>query len=322
VGELGAAVADHEADDTHEEEDAPVSERERGGGAEEGREGHGCPWSIPTRRRNAGNRPGPDTVPIGTSRGKGTDVENVNLFVAVLAGAASFLSPCVLPLIPGYISLMSGYSMRDLSGGEVSMRRVVGSTVLFIAGFSVVFVALGATATSLSRFLQQTIFTQIAGWIVILMGVFIAVTAVWTPSFLLPVLRERRFEMHKARRFGRFAPPVMGMAFAFGWTPCIGPFLAVALTLGASSETVGRGMLVLLFYSIGLGIPFLVTSLALAKAFSAFDWVKRHIIPITVVSGVSLAVFGVLMVTGRLSMLSSFFTDLMIRLGLDRLASV
>ncbi len=244
------------------------------------------------------------------------------LIAAVFAGAASFISPCVLPLIPGYVSLMSGYSMKELSDGDVSMGKVVGSTALFIGGFSIVFVALGATATSLSRFLQQTVFTQIAGWIVIFMGIFIAVTAVWTPSFLLPVMRERRFEMHKARRFGVFAPPLMGMAFAFGWTPCIGPFLATALTLGASSDTVGQGMIVLLFYSIGLGVPFLVTSLALAKAFSAFDWVKKRLVPITVVSGLSLSVFGVLLVTGQISALSSFFSELMLRLGLDRFASV
>ncbi|HHC08576.1 MAG TPA: cytochrome C biogenesis protein [Actinobacteria bacterium] len=244
------------------------------------------------------------------------------LIAALFAGAASFISPCVLPLIPGYVSLMSGYSMQELSSGEVSMRRVVGSTLWFVAGFTVVFVALGATATSISALLRRSIFTEIAGWVVIVMGVFIAVTAVWTPSFLLPLMRERRFEMHRARRFGAFAPPIMGMAFAFGWTPCIGPFLATALTLGASSETVGQGMVVLGIYSVGLGVPFLATSLGLAKAFSAFEWVKRRIVPITVASGLALAAFGVLMVTGRIAELSSFFTDLMLRTGLDRFASV
>jgi len=101
-------------------------------------------------------------------------VSGVSLVVAVFAGAASFISPCVLPLLPGYISLMSGYSMQELAEGNVSMRRVVGATGLFIGGFTVVFVALGATATSLSRFLQQAVFTQIAGWVIILMGLFIA----------------------------------------------------------------------------------------------------------------------------------------------------
>jgi len=248
-------------------------------------------------------------------------VSGVSLVVAVFAGAASFISPCVLPLLPGYISLMSGYSMQELAEGNVSMRRVVGATGLFIGGFTVVFVALGATATSLSRFLQQAVFTQIAGWVIILMGLFIAVTAVWTPRVLLPMMRERRFEMGRARRFGVFAPPLMGMAFAFGWTPCIGPFLATALTLGASQDTVGEGMLVLFFYALGLGIPFLVTSLALTKALAAISWVKRRLVPITVVSGLALALFGVLMVTGQLSALSSFFSDLMLRLGLERFAT-
>ena len=112
----------------------------------------------------------------------------VSLIAALLAGAASFLSPCVLPLLPGYVSLMSGYDMAELAEGNVSMKRVVGRTALFILGFSSVFVALGATATSLSGFLNQSIFTTIAGWAIIAMGLFIAYTAVWTPSWLLPAI--------------------------------------------------------------------------------------------------------------------------------------
>lgn len=247
------------------------------------------------------------------------NLTEVNLVAAVLAGAASFLSPCVLPLLPGYISLMSGYSMQELSEGNVSMRRVVGMTGLFVLGFTVVFVGLGATATSLSAWLAKPILSVIAGWVIVAMGVFIAVTAVWTPSWLLPVMRERRVEARGARRLGYFGPPLMGAAFAFGWTPCIGPFLASALLLGSTSDTVWQGMLVLLFYSLGLGIPFLLTSLLLAKAFSAFDWVKRHFTAITVVSGVALAVFGLMMVTGQVVRLSSSFADLLDWLGLSRL---
>ena len=160
----------------------------------------------------------------------------VNLVAAVLAGAATFLSPCVLPLLPGYISLMSGYSMQELAEGDVSMRRVVGMTGLFVLGFTTVFVGLGATATSISSWLANPAFTVIAGWVIVVMGLFIAITAVWTPSWLLPVMRERRVESHGARRFGYFGPPIMGAAFAFGWTPCIGPFLASALLLGTSDE--------------------------------------------------------------------------------------
>jgi cytochrome c-type biogenesis protein len=246
----------------------------------------------------------------------------VSLFAALLAGTASFLSPCVLPLLPGYVSLMSGYDMAELAEGNVSMRRVVGRTGLFVLGFSAVFVGLGATATSLSGFLNQSIFTTIAGWLIIAMGLFIAVTAVWTPSFLLPVMKDRRMESSGASRLGLLGPPVMGAAFAFGWTPCIGPFLASALLLGANSDTVAEGMLVLLFYSIGLGIPFLLTSILLAKAFSAFNWVKRYLTQITVISGLMLAFFGVLMVTGRITDLSAFFSDLLVKLGLDGLAEV
>ena len=195
----------------------------------------------------------------------------VSLIAALFAGAASFLSPCVLPLLPGYVSLMSGYDMQELSEGNVSMRRVVGRTGLFVLGFTLVFIALGATATSLSSILQQSIYTTIAGWVIVAMGLFIAITAVWTPQWLLPVMKDRRVESSGARRLGIAGPPIMGAAFAFGWTPCIGPFLASALLLGANEETVLEGMLVLAFYSIGLGIPFLLTSLLLAKAFSAFE---------------------------------------------------
>jgi cytochrome c-type biogenesis protein len=114
----------------------------------------------------------------------------------------------------------------------------------------------------------------------------------------------------------------MGAAFAFGWTPCIGPFLGSALLLGANTDTVGQGMVVLAFYSLGLGIPFLLTSLLLTKAFSAFNWVKRYLTQITVASGLMLAAFGWLMVTGNIVTLSQWFSDLLIRLGLEGLAEV
>jgi cytochrome c-type biogenesis protein len=273
-----------------------------------------------SRRISIGNNSGAVTVLVHGGRPE-VPLTEVNLVAAVLAGAASFLSPCVLPLLPGYISLMSGYSMQELSEGDVSMRRVVGMTGLFVLGFTLVFVGLGATATSISSLLARPVFSIVAGWVIVAMGLFIAITAVWTPSWLLPVMRERRVESHRARRFGYFGPPVMGAAFAFGWTPCIGPFLASALLLGSTSDTVGQGMLVLFFYSLGLGIPFLLTSLLLVKAFSAFDWVKRHFTVITVVSGLLLAVFGLMMVTGRIANLSGFFADMLDWLGLEGLSS-
>ncbi len=218
---------------------------------------------------------------------------------------------------------MSGYDLVELSEGSVSTRRVVGRTGLFVLGFSAVFIALGATATSLSSFLNQSIFTTVAGWLIIAMGVFIAMTAVWTPTFLIPLLKDRRVDSSAvANKMGWFGPPVMGAAFAFGWTPCIGPFLASALALGASTDTVGQGMVVLLFYSLGLGVPFLLTSLLLTKAFSAFNWIKRYLTPITVVSGLMLVFFGWLMVSGEIIRLSQWFTDLLVWLGLEGLAEV
>ena len=243
------------------------------------------------------------------------------LFAAVFFGFASFISPCVLPLLPGYISLVSGYSIQDLSGGQVDNRKVVLKTALFVAGFTLVFIGLGAGATSVGSFLrsEQSTFRVVSGWVVITLGVFVAVTAVWTPSFLLPVMKDRRVEVRPSR-LGNFAPPVMGAAFAFGWTPCLGPFLGSVLTLASDSETVGTGMLQLFFYSLGLGIPFLLTSLLLARAFSFFNGIKKHLTAVTVASGTLLALFGVLLVTNQLTVLSSWFTELLTRFGLERLA--
>lgn len=217
---------------------------------------------------------------------------------------------------------MSGYDMAEIAEGSVSTKRVVLRTLLFVLGFTIVFVSLGATATSLSSFLNNSIFTTLAGWLIIAMGVFIAVTAIWTPAFLMPLMKDRRMESTKAAKMGWFGAPVMGAAFAFGWTPCIGPFLASALALGANTDTVGQGMIVLFFYSLGLGIPFLLTSLLLTKAFSAFDWVKKYLTQITVASGLLLVFFGWLLVSGNIVQLSAWFSDLLINLGLEGLAEV
>ena len=239
---------------------------------------------------------------------------------ALLAGAASFISPCVLPLLPGYLSLMSGYSLQELNDGTASTRKVVFNTALFVLGFTIVFVSLGAAATSFGRWLlvESSTFQKVAGVVIIAMGLFIAVSAV-APQILGPLMRERRFEA-KPSRLGPFAAPVMGMAFAFGWTPCIGPFLTAAFALTYDSETVTQGMAVLFFYSMGLGIPFLASALLLTRAFNAFGWMKRHLTPITIGSGLLLSLFGVLMFTNQLTELSSWFTKVLTSIGLDGLA--
>ena len=245
---------------------------------------------------------------------------DTSLIAAFFAGAVSFLSPCVLPLLPGYLSLMSGYSTAELAEGNVSMVRVVRATLLFVLGFTLVFVLLfGAAATTIGNLLRDSAFTTAAGWVIIVMGLFVAVTAVWNPSFLLPFMKDRRKDIRPSA-LGAWAPPVMGMAFAFGWTPCIGPFLTAALALGANAETAGRGMVVLGFYSLGLGVPFLLSSLLLAKAFSFFNVIKRHFTAISVASGLLLAGFGVLMVTGRIIELNAWFSRVLLNLGLESLA--
>ncbi len=248
---------------------------------------------------------------------------DVTIFVAVFAGVASFISPCVLPLLPGYLSLMSGYSVAELSEGDVSLRRVAGKTGLFVSGFTAVFVALGAGATSIGSFLlsERNSFQTVAGWIVVVFGLFIAYTAIWTPQFMLPFMKDRRVDINPSK-LGGFAPPVMGAAFAFGWTPCLGPFLGATLTLGASSETVGEGMLMLFFYSLGLGIPFLISAVLLARAFAKLDRLKRYFRPISVVSGLLLAGFGFLLITNQLTALNAWFSDILIRMGLDGLTEI
>jgi cytochrome c-type biogenesis protein len=236
------------------------------------------------------------------------DVASVNVIVAFVFGAMSFLSPCVLPLLPGYLSMMSGYSAAEFSDGSVSTRRMLRVTLLFVGGFTAVFVALGATATTLGSSLLRNAadITRIAGWLVVAMGLFLIVSALWTPGMLMPLMRDRRVEVRPSR-LGGWAPPVMGAAFGFGWTPCIGPTLAAILTLAGTQETVGQGMFLLFVYSMGLGIPFILAGLGITKVYSSFDWFRKRFRPITVVSGSLLAGFGFLMVSGRLFELNRWF---------------
>ena len=232
-----------------------------------------------------------------------------NIVVAFGAGMLSFLSPCVLPLVPGYLSLMSGLG--------ATRARVVRASLLFVAGFTAVFIALGATASALGQSLQdhQRGLNQVAGAVVLAMG--IVLTGVVSPSLLM---RERRFHVSPSA-LGVFAPPVMGMAFAFGWTPCIGLVLGPILTLAASERTVGKGVVLLLFYSLGLGVPFVISAVALSRLTTAFGWVKRHSAAINAVAGVLLAGFGLLLLTNNVNWLSRHIVDLMDRIGLSRLSA-
>lgn len=236
------------------------------------------------------------------------EIASVNILVAFVFGALSFLSPCVLPLLPGYLSMMSGYSVGDIEEGKVSTRRMLRVTLLFVAGFTAVFVALGATATTIGSALLRNVpeLTRVAGWLVVAMGVLMIVTTLWAPRLMLPFMRDRRVDVRPSR-LGGWAPPVMGAAFGFAWTPCIGPTLAAILTVAGTQQTVGQGMVLLLVYSLGLGVPFVLAGLGIGRVYESFGWFRRRFRPIAVVSGALLAGFGVLMITGRLVVLNSWF---------------
>jgi cytochrome c-type biogenesis protein len=241
------------------------------------------------------------------------------LLLAFGGGMVSFLSPCVLPLVPGYLSLMSGVGLAELATPTgADQRRILRSTLLFVAGFTLVFTALGASASALGQVLleHKRTLEQVAGVLVIAMGLFLA--GVVAPGLLQ---RERRFQVLPSK-LGSFAPPVMGMAFAFGWTPCIGPSLAAVLALATNEDTLVRGVGLLIAYSVGLGVPFIATGLAFGRLTAVFAWVKRHFRLLNVVSGTILAGVGVLLLTGRMGRVSSFLIDAMDRVGLDWLSSI
>ena len=239
--------------------------------------------------------------------------------VAFGAGMLSFLSPCVLPLVPGYLSLMSGMGAGQLAvQTRADTRLLLRSTVLFVAGFTMVFVALGAAASSIGRTLSehQRGLEQVSGAVIVVMGLFLA-------GFISPRMLqvERRFHVSPSR-LGDWGAPVMGMAFAFGWTPCIGSVLGPILIYAATGGQLTQGIVLLLFYSLGLGVPFVATGLAFGRLTTAFAWVKRHYRVINLVSGLLLVGFGLLLFSGQVNWLSSRIQRWMDRLGLGGLARI
>lgn len=248
----------------------------------------------------------------------------LQLALAFGGGVIAFLSPCVLPLLPGYLGLMSGYSVADLQAGEASRRRMVRVTSLFVIGFTVVFVATGAAATQVAQFLNanQVLFNRVAGVFVMAFAAVMIGMAYTNRGIFGFLSRERRMEVRPSR-FGAWAPPVMGVAFGFGWSPCIGTILGGVLTIAATRDTVFQGMLLLFVFSLGLGVPFVLSGLGLARAFRAMKALRRYIRPINVASGVLMAVFGLVLFTGNIGRLSGFFITVFEKIpGLDQLASI
>ena len=227
----------------------------------------------------------------------------VQLVIAFGAGVISFVSPCVLPLLPGYLSMMSGYSAAQIEEGQVSTGRLVRVILLFIIGFTVVFAALGAAAASLGNVLTRNLgtFERIAGVVIIAFGLLMVAMAVSNRGFLATFNQDRRVDVRPSR-LGKWAPPVMGAAFAFGWTPCIGPVLTVILATAGTQGSVPQGIVLLVAYSLGLGVPFLLSGLGLFKVFGRL---KPYLRGINIASGLILAGFGVLMVTGSVGDISA-----------------
>jgi cytochrome c-type biogenesis protein len=243
----------------------------------------------------------------------------VGFVVAFGGGILSFLSPCVLPLVPAYLSMMSGVSSAELAvTTRPNQRRLLRSTLLFVAGFTVVFAALEATASGLGQTLQshQRLLNEVAGVVIICAGLVFA--GLLQPAWLM---RERRWHVAPSR-LGEWAAPLMGMAFAFGWTPCIGPVLAAVLSLASDTHTLGRGEAMLVAYSLGLGVPFVVAGVAFGRLTGVFAFARAHLRVINLVSGLLLAGLGVLLLTDNLHVLSTWFSDLLSALGLRRLSTV
>lgn len=233
------------------------------------------------------------------------ETQQITYVGAFIAGLLSFLSPCVLPLIPSYITYITGLSFSDLDAERPShlvRRQTMLHSLSFIGGFTVVFVLLGASATYIGTFLQShmELVRKVGGILIIVFGVHV--------TGLVPLkwlLGERRMSLkHKPAGFlGSF---LVGLAFAAGWTPCIGPILASILMIAATEEKVAQGIVLLLLYSIGLGIPFLLSSLAMHRFIILFNRFKKHIRLFEITTGFFLMLVGLLIYTNWLSRLSGY----------------
>jgi cytochrome c-type biogenesis protein len=228
-------------------------------------------------------------------------VTDVGIAIAFTAGLLSFLSPCVLPLVPSYLSFVTGMSIEDLEAG-VNRKATLIHSVLFVIGFSGIFIALGASASFLGQFFKayDVWIARIGGLVIIVLGLHMA--GVFR---LAPLLREKRIHVSD-KPGGYFGTVGVGMAFGAGWTPCIGPVLGAILMYGFSQDTVWAGAGLLTVYSAGLAVPFLVTALALDRFLATFARFRRFIPVVEVVSGGLLVVMGVLLMTGAFTILSGY----------------
>jgi cytochrome c-type biogenesis protein len=225
---------------------------------------------------------------------------DTTVVAAFAVGFVSFISPCVLPLVPGYLSAVSGVSLTEIQAQDRKLGKILLPAIVFCISFTVVFVALGMTATTLGSTLRDGRGTldKIAGAVIVALGVFFLLT-----PFVDKLNREWRPEALISRA-GSGGPLVAGAAFAFAWTPCVGPTLGSILTAASVSDTVAKGGILLLFYSLGLAVPFLLTAIAFTRATTAFRWLRDRYLIVTAVSGVILITMGILLFTGQLTQLN------------------
>ncbi|MGY8778652.1 MAG: cytochrome c biogenesis CcdA family protein [Longimicrobiales bacterium] len=229
---------------------------------------------------------------------------DVGIMIAFSAGVFSFLSPCVLPLVPSYLAFVTGMSLEDLQEG-VDRRATFTHSLLFVTGFSLIFILLGASASFLGQFfrLYEVWIARIGGVVIILLGMHLA--GVFK---LAPLMQEKR--IHLANKpAGYLGTLGVGMAFGAGWTPCIGPILGAILTYGMTQDTMWAGVGLLSVYSLGLAIPFLLASLALDRFLQTFQKFKKWIPVMEKASGALLIVLGILLLTGKFTMLAAYMNQ-------------
>ncbi len=281
-------------------------------------------------------------------------VENVSVWAAFLAGVIAFLSPCVLPIIPGYIAYISGVTVSSASEEKKFDWKIVYTAIAFVIGFSIVFTALGAASTAIGQLLQEykEIISKIAALLVILLGIhftgifqsekvktWLAVIAgisialygygyfttkeIFNDFFLLLVLTVLLYAFYYSGAYKilyqqkttevKKKPPgiigafIVGVAFAFGWTPCIGPILGAILLYASQQETVMQGVVLLFAFSMGLGIPFIITAFAINQFFRFFNFMRRYFLVIEIIGGLLLILVGLLILTGSMEKIASFF---------------
>ena len=211
--------------------------------------------------------------------------------VAVIAGLVSFFSPCVIPLLPGYLSYATGLSGADIASGDARRGRMLAGALLFVLGFTIAFVLLGAFFGAAGGWLlvNERLLSIILGVVSIVLGLAFLGLVPWL---------QRDVRVHRVPAIGLAAAPLLGFLFGVGWSPCVGPTLGVISTLAYNEGTPGRGAVLLAFYSLGLGLPFVVAALAWRRSLVAFGFLRRHMVWITRAGGVMMILVGVLLVTG------------------------